>query len=69
MAGVLVLAQFVQLTSMLRDLAVWVEFLECFNGRSLFLESPISNRDLELYTDASGAHGFGPCFQGAWCHG
>lgn len=67
-AGVTVPAHFVRLTSALReDLAVWGEFLDCFNGRSLFQDGPLSNRELELYTDASGSHGFGAYFQGEWC--
>lgn len=66
-AGMTVPAHFVRLTSALReDLAVWAKFLDCFNGRSLFQEGPLSNRDLELYTDASGSYGFGAYFQGEW---
>lgn len=42
-------------------------FLETYNGRSLFLEGPISSRELELFTDASGSVGFGAYFLGNWC--
>lgn len=67
-AGVSRPYHFVRLSSALRaDLEVWSAFLEHFNGRSLFLEGPMSNTDLELFTDASGAHGFGAFFQGEWC--
>lgn len=67
-AGVRAPAHFVRLTASLReDLAVWSEFLECFNGRSLFLDGLSSNSELELFTDASGSMGFGAYFQGEWC--
>lgn len=49
------------------DLAVWSAFLEQFNGRSLFLEGSMSNKELKLFTEASGAHGFGAFLQGEWC--
>lgn len=51
------------------DLAVWTQFLDFFNGRSLFLEGPLSSHDMELYTDASGAFGFAAYLQGYWCAG
>lgn len=67
-AGVVKPYHYVRLSSALReDLGVWSTFLERFNGRSLFLEGPMSNRDLELFTDASGSLGFGAFFQGEWC--
>ncbi|XP_041429517.1 uncharacterized protein LOC121397210 isoform X1 [Xenopus laevis] len=49
------------------DLEVWLTFLQEYNGRSYWLSDPKSNRDLDLFTDASGALGFGAYFKGAWC--
>lgn len=31
------------------------------------MEGPVSSVDMELFTDASGAHGFGAYLQGEWC--
>lgn len=68
MAGVSVPSHFACLSTAFRDdLDVWAWFLEQYNGRSLLLEGPMSTADLELYTDASGALGFGAFFQGEWC--
>lgn len=67
-AGIRLPSHFVRLSAALReDLGVWARFLEQYNGRSLLLEGPVSSSELELYTDASGAHGFGAFFQGEWC--
>lgn len=67
-AGVRSPMHFVRLPAAVRDdLSVWVAFLDTYNGRSLFLDGPMSSVDLELFTDASGAHGFGAYFQGEWC--
>jgi hypothetical protein len=52
------------------DLRIWQTFLSSFNGRSLFLDDTWSNNHkLNLYTDASGAIGFGALFGREWCHG
>ena len=52
------------------DLMVWKEFLLQFNGRSFFLENRWDQTDpLTLYTDSSGAIGFGAIFGNNWCHG
>lgn len=51
------------------DLLVWEEFLGKYNGRSMWMTPTVTNQDLELHTDASGAHGFGAFFQGQWCAG
>ncbi|XP_040211442.1 uncharacterized protein LOC120942272 [Rana temporaria] len=51
------------------DLWVWHSFLEAFNGRALWMSGPVSNFDLELYTDAAGGSGFGAFFQGQWSAG
>lgn len=67
-AGVRSPSHYIRLPAVVReDLSVWVSFLDSFNGRSLFLDGPMSNIDLELFTDASGAYGFGAYFQGEWC--
>ena len=52
------------------DLLLWQEFLTGFNGRSFFLSDQWSNsHQLNLYTDASGALGFGSVFGKHWCYG
>ena len=52
------------------DLKVWHQFLTGFNGRSFFLSVDWANsHHLKLYTDASGAIGFGAVFGRHWCYG
>ena len=52
------------------DLKVWQQFLSGFNGRSFFLSVDWANsHHLKLYTDASGAIGFGAVFGRHWCYG
>ena len=52
------------------DLAVWLKFLEEFNGKSFFLygSSQTSNL-LQLYTDASGNGGYGAVYNTEWFFG
>ena len=53
-----------------KDLDLWLKFLEDFNGKSFFLDDNwLSSSKLNLYTDASGAHGFGAVFGSHWCYG
>ncbi|KAM4017449.1 uncharacterized protein ACNLHF_007079 [Anomaloglossus baeobatrachus] len=67
-AGVLAPHHYVRLSAEHRaDLAVWGQFLEHYNGRSLLMEDVKDNFDLELFTDAAGSSGFGAFFQGQWC--
>ena len=52
------------------DLSVWQNFLNNFNGRSVFLSDQwFNSHQLKLYTDASGAIGYGAIFGNNWCHG
>ena len=52
------------------DLKVWLSFLTEFNGRSFFIDDFWQNSSkLSLYTDASGALGFGAIFGSRWCYG
>ena len=52
------------------DLKVWQSFLANFNDRSFFLEETwYSSIILDVYTDASGALGFGAIFGSRWCFG
>ena len=52
------------------DLAMWLHFLQNWNGVSLFLDVDESSADdMNLYTDASGTIGYGGFFQGAWFYG
>ena len=52
------------------DLKTWLSFLLNFNGRYFFLGDlwPNSSK-LNLFTDASSAHGFGAIFGSHWCYG
>lgn len=51
------------------DLRVWDTFLEEYNGRSLWMAEGVSNSELQLFTDAAGAVGYGAFFQGHWSVG
>ena len=52
------------------DLKVWLSFLTEFNARSFFIDDVWQNSSkLSLYTDASGALGFGAIFGSRWCYG
>ena len=52
------------------DLKVWQDFLEHFNGRSMFLNDALLTGDyLQLYTDAAGGIGFGAICGTEWFHG
>ena len=52
------------------DLLVWQHFLSGFNGHSFFLsEEWCNSHQLKLYTNASGAYGFGAIFGKQWCYG
>jgi hypothetical protein len=49
------------------DLHMWLEFLEKWNGVSVFYEKTLtSNADFQLYTDASSTIGYGGYFHGHW---
>ena len=49
------------------DLQTLLSFFLDFNGRSFFLEDLCLNSSkLNLFTDASGAHGFGAIFGSHW---
>ena len=65
------LEHFVYLNGGVReDLNMWSTFLQIWNGRSFFLEDQLTSApDLSLYTDASGAHGYGAYYQGQWFRG
>ncbi|XP_075050230.1 hemicentin-1-like, partial [Mixophyes fleayi] len=49
------------------DLRIWSTFLKDFNGVRIWQSPIVSSLELELHTDASGAHGFGAFFKGEWC--
>ena len=52
------------------DLKTWLSFLLNFNGRYFFLDDLwLNSSKLNLFTDASGAHGFGAIFGSHWCYG
>ncbi|KAM4748826.1 uncharacterized protein WCC33_006225 [Rhinophrynus dorsalis] len=49
------------------DLEVWDSFLKDFNGLCLWLGPVQANNELQLFTDAAGAVGFGAYLEGRWC--
>ena len=52
------------------DIAMWLQFLQSFNGRSFFLNTHFITGDyLQLYTDASGSVGYGAVYGNQWFHG
>ena len=52
------------------DLKWWHDFLPSWNGKAMFIDPVWKDADdLSLYTDASGALGFGGYFQGSWFRG
>ena len=53
-----------------KDLNLWLSFLSNFNGKSFFIDDiwQLSN-NINLFTDASGALGFGAVFGNHWCYG
>ena len=52
------------------DLAMWLKFLQNWDGVSLFLENEtVTAKELHLYTDASGKIGHGGFYQGKWFYG
>ena len=52
------------------DLKTWLSFLLNFNGRYFFLDDLwVNSSKLNLFIDASGAHGFGAIFGSHWCYG
>ena len=65
------LEHFVYLNSRVQeDLNMWSIFLQNWNGRSFFLEGQLTSApDLFLYTDASGARGYGTYYRGQWFRG
>lgn len=53
-----------------KDFDWWHRFLPSWNGVAMMLDPhTVAAADLELYTDASGAHGFGAYYQGQWFRG
>jgi len=53
-----------------KDLNMWKAFLAGWYGCSIFLDSTVTlSLDMSLYTNASGAIGFGGYFNGKWFQG
>lgn len=49
------------------DIRMWLHFLSCWNGLSVFYNTEVTSADdMLLYTDASGSLGYGGYFQGQW---
>ena len=52
------------------DIALWLRFLQDFNGKSCFLDDVWeTSNTLKLYTDSAGSIGFGAVFGNRWLHG
>lgn len=49
-----------------QDMKMWLNFLENWNGISFFIDSTVTNQDIELFTDAASTKGFGGYFGGKW---
>lgn len=49
---------------MREDLGIWLEFLENFNGHSVWQDDFISTKSLNLFTDSAGSVGYGAFFNG-----
>ncbi|XP_054843036.1 uncharacterized protein LOC129334764 isoform X1 [Eublepharis macularius] len=57
-----------RVTSGMRDdLDVWSEFVEGFNGVTLWREELLLEAELQVTSDASGSTGFGVYFRRHWC--
>ena len=52
------------------DMACWLECLENFNGKTMFIdETWLSNRSIKLFTDSTASHGYGAVLGKRWSHG
>lgn len=52
------------------DLNAWCEFIDNFNGKSMFINDDWQNsHKLNLYTDAAGKFGYGAVFGTKWFYG
>ena len=62
---------FIRITKEVKsDLCVSLQFLQCYNGKSFFFNDRwLNNNSIQIFTDASGAHGFGIVFGKKWCYG
>ena len=53
-----------------KDLEIWVNFLQSFNGSRMILANEwLSSDVIELYTDAAKSIGFGAYYSGHWFNG
>ena len=52
-----------------RNMQMWIDFLDSWNGVSFFIDSTVSNMDIQLYTDAASTKGFGGYLAGRWFYG
>ena len=57
-------------SSFRKDVAMWLVFLEQWNGTNIFLDiAPTNSPELEFSTDASGSLGYGAFFNNFWFQG
>lgn len=57
----------IRLTKLIKhDLRVWLQFVQNFNGHSLWQEDFVSADALNLIKDAAGSFGYGAYFDGHW---
>lgn len=54
---------------MKEDLIVWLQFLYHFNGRAMWQEEFILDKNFLLFTDAAGSVGFAAIWRNHWCAG
>ncbi|KAJ1190691.1 hypothetical protein NDU88_000013 [Pleurodeles waltl] len=55
--------------SVKEDLRMWIGFLEQFNGVSMLVDEFDWHWQIEIFSDAAGAHGFGLFWDGCWAYG
>lgn len=48
------------------DLKIWLQFVENFNGHSIWQEEFVDSTALNLFTDAAGSLGYGAFYNGHW---
>lgn len=48
------------------DLQIWLQFLQNFNGRSIWQDDFVTAESLNLFTDSAGSIGYGAYFHGHW---
>ena len=67
-AGVSAPHHHIRITAAIReDLSVWREFLDTYNGASIWQTSLSLENSLQVHSDAAGSLGFGVIYNNCWC--